>query len=102
MKCIYELSLISTTQQWMVELRKTTREYTYIYVMNCTIISYNEINQKQMEIDNNHKELLKYEIKYKQLYGDNDMLKQLTAVEQCAEIESILRQSLIKIEERKV
>ena len=62
----------------------------------------NEINQKQMEINNNHKELLKYEIKYKQLYGDNDMLKQLTAVEQCAEIESILRQSLIKIEERKV
>jgi hypothetical protein len=29
-------------------------------------------------------------------------LKQLTTVEQCAEIESILRQSLIKIEERKV
>jgi hypothetical protein len=62
----------------------------------------NVINQKQMEINNNHKELLKYEIKYKQLYGDNDMLKQLTTIEQCAEIESILRQSLIKIEERKV
>ena len=45
---------------------------------------------------------MKYEIKYKQLYGDNDMLKQLTTVEQCVEIESILRQSLIKIEERKV
>lgn len=62
----------------------------------------NEINQKQLEINNNHKELLKYEIKYKQLCGDNDMLKQVTTVEQCAEIESILRQSLIKIEERKV
>lgn len=62
----------------------------------------NKFNQKQMEINNNHKELLQYEIKYKQLNGDNDILKQINTVEQCVEIEIILRKSLIKIEERKV
>jgi len=63
---------------------------------------YNELQEKRQELKNVNDQLQKCNIKLNKLEGDSVSLNHLKTVDECHDIVLVLKQSLQRLEDRKV